>query len=689
MLQFWKKSGQKDKGRASPSSVSPSKLSKFHTALPLSNGAVPVDSVDGFDSGPVGPLSGFQEEDLCVEGNSKQQRAVASNSRLSKTLEEVLADKGALGYFIQYLEARGAFSHIKLWLDIESFKAAAGARDHADSTSRNAPAHEHEAKLCPSHYEPDELSLSTDSGSVFQLSLHSGGSTNDISARGTCIGTPDERQETTQSNVPPFQSPNISLTCRESTGNPLPSSVPNSRLTSSSCDLTCSYQCNIFGNNRPGNFNIDKTDSSSLESAVTSNCYKKLVGVSKSETDNAFIGCAVCGGESLSERISIDSSKDETTKSLSVGHSQLSQATVDDALRIFNKYISHEATHPVKVPDVIRDRVVAAICNDAGMVDAECFTELQEYIFQIMEKEYFNDFLRSDFHCKHQIDVLTSGNVALTDILYNETALFYFMEYMEQEGNQSLVEFWLATVNFEQHLIDKKGDYDPVEAQNDAIVLYDKYFSLQATCPLGYSDKIRFYVEHNICREEGPLPDCFRKPADIVFHVLEKNFLQPFLTSELYFKYLSELINTIQASPSLLPRLGKSGSECSSECSISIHNTLLAMEDTATPPRKVIRNVDDREMSIDSRQLYDPDTLWKRRHQMGLNFGRINALGRFETDIEPEPDRKEESRIAKVVKKLVNMEENKAKEEMAWQIAEMIVKDITNLTLGSNEQVNS
>jgi hypothetical protein len=58
------------------------------------------------------------------------------------------------------------------------------------------------------------------------------------------------------------------------------------------------------------------------------------------------------------------------------------------------------------------------------------------------------------------------------------------------------------------------------------------------------------------------------------------------------------------------------GSESSSECNISIHNTLLAMEDTTAPPRKVIRNVDDREMSIDSRQLYDPDTLWKRRHKM-------------------------------------------------------------------------
>jgi hypothetical protein len=60
--------GQKDKGRASPASVSPSKLPKFQTVLPLSNGNVALDSVDGFESRPVGPLSGFQEEELCVEG---------------------------------------------------------------------------------------------------------------------------------------------------------------------------------------------------------------------------------------------------------------------------------------------------------------------------------------------------------------------------------------------------------------------------------------------------------------------------------------------------------------------------------------------------------------------------------------------------------------------------------------------
>ncbi|XP_069689264.1 A-kinase anchor protein 10, mitochondrial isoform X2 [Periplaneta americana] len=694
MLQFWKKSGR-EKGRNSPSPTSPAKSPKFQTALPLSNGDVPSASNDGFGTGPFGPLSGFQDDEFCIAGSSEQKKCVAHHSRLSKTLAEVLADKGALGYFIQYLEARDGFPLIKFWLDVESFRAAACARDRGDCTSRRV-----EMKLCPARCEHDKISLSTDcdsnmgdSGSVFESPLHSSGSTNDISVRNTCLEITDG--ETTKNNLSISPSPNISLTLNECPGNLPPSPLPNSRLHSS-CDVKQDLHygdpsSNILVNHRPSNFIEHKTDSCSSESAMTSECCKRLVGVSKDELDSALSGgCGeVAASDESFERVSVASSKDGTTKSYSVASSQLIQATVDDALKIFNKYISHEATHPVKVPDSARDRVVAAICNDAGMVDSDCFTELQEYVFQTMEKEYFNDFLRSDFHCKHQIDVLTSGNVVLADILYNETALFYFMEYMEQEGNQSLVEFWLAAVNFEQHLRDKKGNYDPTEAQNDAIVLYDKYFSLQATSPLGFNDKIRFNVEHNICREEGPLPDCFRKPADIVFYVLEKNFLQPFLTSELYFKYLSELINTIQSSPALISRNRKSGSECSSECNISIHNTLLAMEDTATPLRKIIRNVDDREMSIDSRQLYDPDSLWKRRHQTGLNFGRINAMGRFETDIEPEPDRKEESRITKVVKKLVNMEEDKAKEEMAWQIAEMIVKDITSLTLGGNEQVQS
>ena len=48
------------------------------------------------------------------------------------------------------------------------------------------------------------------------------------------------------------------------------------------------------------------------------------------------------------------------------------------------------------------------------------------------------------------------------------------LQFMEQEGNQSLLEFWLAATNFQQQLLEKVGAYDAIEAQNDAIIFYDK-----------------------------------------------------------------------------------------------------------------------------------------------------------------------------------------------------------------------
>jgi hypothetical protein len=310
-------------------------------------------------------------------GTFEQRRTVASHSRLSKTLEEVLADKGAVGYFIQFLEARGGFSLIKFWLDVESFRTAAG-----DRNCRKAP---DEVKLCPSNCEPDKCSLSTDSGSVFESPLHSSGSTNDISVRRVCTGISDE-QEALKHTLPLFQSPNISLTYSESPENLQPSVVPNSRLSSDS-ELSCSDNYNyIFADQKSSTLSKGKSDLCSVESAVAFDCHEKVVGASKNESD-VYSGCAVCGDELVSEQTSTNSSKDQTTTSLLVGCSQLTQAIVDDALRIFNTYISHEATHPVKVPDDARDRVVAAICSDVGMVDADCFTELQTFVFQTMEKE--------------------------------------------------------------------------------------------------------------------------------------------------------------------------------------------------------------------------------------------------------------------------------------------------------------
>ena len=49
-----------------------------------------------------------------------------------------------------------------------------------------------------------------------------------------------------------------------------------------------------------------------------------------------------------------------------------------------------------------------------------------------------------------------------------------FLQYLEQEGAVHLLQFWLAADNFQKHLLSQQGQYDGMEAQSDAMVLYDQ-----------------------------------------------------------------------------------------------------------------------------------------------------------------------------------------------------------------------
>ncbi|KGL91403.1 hypothetical protein N301_15406, partial [Charadrius vociferus] len=145
-----------------------------------------------------------------------------------------------------------------------------------------------------------------------------------------------------------------------------------------------------------------------------------------------------------------------------------------DAVSTFTKYISPDAAKPIPITEAMRNDIVAKICGEDGQVDPNCFVTAQSIVFNAMEQEHFSEFLRSHHFCKYQIEVLTSGTVYLADILFCESALFYFSEYMEKEDAVNVLQFWLAADNFQSQLAAKKGQYDGQEAQNDAMILYDK-----------------------------------------------------------------------------------------------------------------------------------------------------------------------------------------------------------------------
>ena len=209
-----------------------------------------------------------------------------------------------------------------------------------------------------------------------------------------------------------------------------------------------------------------------------------------------------------------------------------------DAVSIYQKYICPNVTKRIELTEESYHSIVSRICCEDGRVDPECFVDAQSTVFEEMRRR-FPVFRQSEYHLKYEIDLLTGAKLTLSDILYHENALVHFMEFVEIEGGLPLVQFWLLVENFSKQLRNSGGEgldttvgdnndengpsQEDFLAQNDAMIIYDKYFSLQATEALGFCDRVRFLVESNICTEDGKVDaKCFETPVNLVFNLLAK-----------------------------------------------------------------------------------------------------------------------------------------------------------------------
>ena len=84
--------------------------------------------------------------------------------------------------------------------------------------------------------------------------------------------------------------------------------------------------------------------------------------------------------------------------------------------------------------------------------------------------------------------------MSIMDILENDVLLFHFTEFLENSDGRkfsSILEFWISANNFRQSssVVDDVASKDVL--RNDAVAIYDKFVSLQASSPLGFSSAIR------------------------------------------------------------------------------------------------------------------------------------------------------------------------------------------------------
>lgn len=615
-MAFWKRVASKTSGKTPPvpKSASCPKLQ---------------DRTDGQTN--RGPLAGFQPV-LSVEGADPQHPSWTAlskrSSRLSKTLQEFLAEPAALGYLIQYMEAREAAHLVKFYLDVQSFRCSASAK---------------------------------------------------LTGDGPAAGQLDKGR---LERVPENDSIDLRALDEASSGSRY---VPSSPSSGGNLHSPTSFPDNSGS--------VDSFDSGFFKSEADSSkveCEFRLsladVDITTAETDSITSSDT---NPDHSSTLEVDSDREHQR-----AQSILKNRT-EDAVKIYKKYISPESTTPIHIPTAMKKDIVELICDASGLVPATCFDNAQVEVLGSLDSEYFPGFLESEYHAKHQVDVLTGGTkVFVTDILFNDMALFHLMEFMESEGQRPVIEFWMAANNFNHSnhgaglsTTDSQG---AGETTHDAMILYDKFFSMQATSPLGFEDKIRLEIENNICQESGPALDCFARPMEIIVEYLEAKYLDKFLNSKLFQSYIKELISSIQLSTRNLASVGRtvsteSLSSCNSDSasrlsnSGSSRNTLLASGDkinTQLLPHQRFEN-----MRIDYGMLTDPDSLWKR-NPIKSKVGKVDYLGRYYSSWEQPPDlAKEKGLLGKAVRRLGRGEHAKLQEEMAWQVAESFVKDVTSITL--------
>lgn len=636
------------------------------------------------------------------------------HSRLSMNLLSIVGEPNCLSYFVQYLEARSALSYIKFYLDTENFRNAALAQMRKEQ--ENVGSNIDDNLRCEDSTCNVSVSSSNDEQCCHCPPLSVNMDVEDVR---------DDKDD-----------------MEEEYGIAVAKDVPELRIL---CDLSM---------HEP----ITDDEKSQICAATTkqiTKCYKntardvknpKVVTSSLSSNDNEQKNCA--------NYLTRKDSKDSSTR--------ISTASINDALIIYQKYLNKTSTLYLDIPvDIIskislilcqkfedchqhKSRTPSGLTTDSGdeclPITADCFVEAQHFVLHKLEKEYLSDFLQSAYYSKYCIELVECGSLHIHDILHSEVTLFYFMEYLEQHDERDCLDFWSSAFNYRNSYLNSNEckTENEIEMRQDAMIIYEKFFSLQNKSGLWASSKLRAFVESIIC-SEGCICRCFDLPLKVVAVYLERKYLQRFLQSTLFGKYVNELkqriqLDTKQSTAQLCNKsntnyhsvgkgsrlrnasdkrsLYKRNQKCKSMpgMTISQQNTLLACVDRHQKGQHhpSTHFSDLPSISIDSKELMCPDLLWQRSHNSSvgepLKFGHINSLGRFERDFLTPSDALSAAgqrpclqqqwssfvadggnRFKRAMRKLVNMPEDKVQEEIAWQVAEMIVKDVTSVTMGGGQ----
>ncbi|KNC86813.1 hypothetical protein SARC_01045 [Sphaeroforma arctica JP610] len=206
----------------------------------------------------------------------------------------------------------------------------------------------------------------------------------------------------------------------------------------------------------------------------------------------------------------------------------------------------------------IRKEVEDNISQPTGP-DRTCFKHSKELCFRTLDRVYFSRYQSSPFYSSYLLEELSGETYTLLDLLNNDHLLTHFTAYMSSakavpfEGTEpkDLLSFWLSARNFKDLLYQHKVCLDAsrtcpdedrakmarqfrTDAQESAMSLYERFLSWQAYRPVNVGPDVRTEVELSISGQNGPSMGCFEGAQRYTFEVMEENYFQQFLRSDVF-----------------------------------------------------------------------------------------------------------------------------------------------------------
>ena len=179
---------------------------------------------------------------------------------------------------------------------------------------------------------------------------------------------------------------------------------------------------------------------------------------------------------------------------------------------IYLRYIFPDSPSELSLlPRSVVQSVIQGICTGDGCdISHDCFDEASAFVRDTLKSGgHLQDFLDSTHYAKYQLEVLRPQDqldgregswqqqqqLDVTDILTHEKLSSHLMEFMEvagrSRGGRRLLEFWLNvnTITVGKGDIAASGEL----TQADALLIYEKFVSMQAPAPIGFNNMIRYY----------------------------------------------------------------------------------------------------------------------------------------------------------------------------------------------------